>query len=195
MSEQGPQTQDEHGETERALRPRIYVASLSDYNDGRLHGQWIDADQTAEALLEEISEMLAGSPMPIAEEWAIHDYEGFGKLALSEYEAVETISRLGQGIAEHGQAFAAWAAYMGTSSEVLEGFEDAYLGEWESVEAYAESVVDDLGLADQLERVVPRGLAPYVSIDYEAMARDLEMSGELISSEKTDGSGVLLFIA
>lgn len=28
--------------------PRIYVASLSDYNAGTLHGKWIDADQSAE---------------------------------------------------------------------------------------------------------------------------------------------------
>ena len=30
--------------------PRIYVASLSDYNAGRLHGEWIDADQGAEGM-------------------------------------------------------------------------------------------------------------------------------------------------
>jgi Antirestriction protein (ArdA) len=28
--------------------PRIYVACLAAYNNGRLHGEWIDADQPAD---------------------------------------------------------------------------------------------------------------------------------------------------
>ena len=38
--------------------------------------------------------MLARSPMPGAEEWAIHDYEGFGPLRLGEYEDLGTISQI-----------------------------------------------------------------------------------------------------
>jgi len=30
--------------------PRIYVACLAAYNAGKLHGEWIDADQDAEAI-------------------------------------------------------------------------------------------------------------------------------------------------
>ena len=37
--------------------PRIYVASLSDYNAGHLHGRWIDADQDPDAIREEIAAM------------------------------------------------------------------------------------------------------------------------------------------
>ena len=39
--------------------PRIYVASLADYNSGRLLGRWIDADQPVEDIHREIAEMLA----------------------------------------------------------------------------------------------------------------------------------------
>ena len=53
-----------------ANTPRIYVASLADYNAGRLHGRWIDADQPIEVIREEIAEMLTESKEPIAEEWA-----------------------------------------------------------------------------------------------------------------------------
>jgi len=59
--------------TETAQEYRIYVASLSDYNAGRLHGAWIDATQDADEIEAEVQEMLAASPEPIAEEWAIHD--------------------------------------------------------------------------------------------------------------------------
>jgi hypothetical protein len=42
-----------------------------------LHGWWIDADQEPDALLLDIEDMLAESPMDDAEEWAIHDDENF----------------------------------------------------------------------------------------------------------------------
>ena len=58
--------------------------------------------------------MLACSPEPVAEEWAIHDFKGFGLAYISEYESPETVSRLARGIAEHGLAFAAWARFRTT---------------------------------------------------------------------------------
>src|SRR5260370_29884745 len=71
--------------------PRIYVAALSDYNAGRLHGAWINANQEPEELQAAITAMLAKAKEPIAEEWAIHDYEGFEPLRLSEYESIEHV--------------------------------------------------------------------------------------------------------
>jgi antirestriction protein len=64
------------------LSPPIYVASLSDYNAGRLHGRWIDAAVEVEQVVEEIEAILAESKEEIAEEWAVHDcqpqrYAGF----------------------------------------------------------------------------------------------------------------------
>lgn len=44
---------------------RIYVASLSDYNAGRLHGVWIDCDgMNADDLTQTVNEMLAQSKHP-----------------------------------------------------------------------------------------------------------------------------------
>src|SRR5487761_1425212 len=105
------------------LRPRIYVASLADYNAGRRHGVRLDAVQDEEDLQAGVTAMLETSPEPIAEEWAIQDYEGFGSVRLGEYESLATISAVARGIAEHGQAFAAWASYQDGLSEVApDGF-------------------------------------------------------------------------
>src|SRR5439155_5846786 len=89
---------------EQARRPeaRIYVASLADYNAGRLHGAWINAVQEPERIQAEIATMLERSHEPLAEEWAIHDYEGFTGIRLSEYESIERISQIANGIAEYG---------------------------------------------------------------------------------------------
>ena len=35
--------------------PRIYVASLSDYNAGRLHGVWIDAAEELDEIWSQIN--------------------------------------------------------------------------------------------------------------------------------------------
>jgi antirestriction protein len=133
--------------------PRIYVASLSDYNAGRLHGEWIDADQEVEELGEAVGRMLATSPEPVAEEFAIHDYDGFGPASLGEYEPLERIALLAAGIKAHGPAFGAWAALVGTDPDQLKSFEEAYRGHWESVREYADQLLDDLGATEVLETV------------------------------------------
>ena len=163
--------------------PRIYVASLSDYNAGRLHGAWLSADVGYEELSEGVRTMLAASPTPGAEEFGIFDYEGFGPLRLDEYEALSTVATIAHGIAEHGPAYAHWAAMVGTTDlgEMSE-FEDAYRGHWESVTAYA----DDLGANRYIEEAIPDYLQPYVKLDVEGFARDLELGGDIVTS---DGDG------
>ena len=176
----------------RHERPRIYVTSLSDYNAGVLHGRWIDAARPVEELWADIEAMLAESHEPIAEEWAIHDYEYFGKVWLGEYEDLQTVSKIALGISEHGQAFAAWASMLGSHEmERLDDFEEAYLGTWSSVEEYAEQLLGDLGAMTELEKIVSESLRPYVSIDIEGFARDLELGGDIMSVD--DGDGVHIF--
>ena len=117
--------------------PRIYVACLAAYNAGRLHGVWIDANQSAEDIHSEVADMLAVSPEPGAEEWAIHDYEGFTPLRLSEWESFERVSAIAAGIAEHGAAFTAWLSYDDDRDPAdVQTFEDAYRGEWDSMRAF-----------------------------------------------------------
>lgn len=186
------QDNQEQGERERKAQPRIYVASLADYNEGRLYGAWIDAAQDEGELERSVKEMLAGSTSPGAEEWAIHDYEGFGPLRLDESESFSAVAKLAKGIAEYGPAFAAWAAHVGTDSETLDEFADAYMGEWENAVAFAEEMLDDLGHVDEIMRGVPELLAPYVRIDYEGFVRDLVTNGELATLDRPDG-GIYVF--
>lgn len=199
MSEEAPHDRElppngEQREHEPSHHPRIYVASLSDYNTGRLHGQWLDAAQEPEALLAGISAMLAASTEPGAEEWAIHDYEQFCGVRLGEYESLENVSKIALGIAEHGAAFGAWAEYLGCGGwDDLDRFEDCYQGRWESLTDYAEQLLEDMGLHEIIERGVPEHLQPYVRIDSEGLARDMSYNGELYAAEDSEGGGVFLF--
>lgn len=151
------------------LHPRIYVACLAAYNNGQLHGAWIDADQSADAIHDEIRAMLASSPIPGAEEWAIHDYEDFGGIQLAEYEGIDRVAEIAALLAEYGEPFGAWADYCGDAVSAKE-FRDAYRGEYESEEVYAEELVDDTGILAE----VPENLRYY--FDYGRFARDLFMS-------------------
>lgn len=174
-----------------AVPPRIYVASLSDYNDGRLHGSWVDAAQEPDQLVEAVEAMLRASRVPGAEEWAIHDYEGFGPLGLSEHESLEQISQLGQGIAAFGEAFAAFAGLDDGDGLDPTSFEARYQGRWDCLAAYADGLLDELGAAEAMERL-PDWLQAYVRVDYEQFARDLELGGDVCVVGTSDG-GVFVF--
>ena len=162
--------------------PRIYIACLSSYNSGILHGEWIDAAD-ADAIREAIQEMLKRSRCPGAEEYAIHDYEGFGSIRLSEWEDIDRVAELGALIDQHGEAFAAYANHVGADYATEDSFQDAYCGEWDSEQAYAENLFDELYLHE-----VPEHVQHY--IDYEAFAHDLFLNDYF--SVESD-SGVYVF--
>lgn len=125
----------------RSTAPRIYAACLASYNDGRLHGAWIECEgKSGDDLRNEIADMLAKSPcpnvmrrkcpdcdawqtdsrpyrenddecdecgatlpaefQPSAEEWAIHDHEGFAGLITSEWPDLEQVAAIAELLAE-----------------------------------------------------------------------------------------------
>jgi len=167
---------------ETAETPRIYVASLADYNAGRLHGCWIDANQPADAIREEIALMLAESKEPIAEDYAIHDYECFGDLRLSEYEGVDQVAEVAFQLTEHGPVFASLLNYVGGTSyidEAVRYIEEAYCGEYDSLTDYAEQFIDDC-YSDSLKDL-PEFIRYH--IDYEGIGREMEICGDVFTLE------------
>src|SRR5262245_25240949 len=82
-----PEDQVDADERHQEPLPRIWIGSLSDYVNGRLCGDWIDANQEPEDLLVAARQVMEHSASADAEEWAIFDYEGFGPLRLSEHES------------------------------------------------------------------------------------------------------------
>jgi antirestriction protein len=147
--------------------PKIYVACLAAYNNGFLHGQWIDANQDPEAIHAEIEDMLGISPVSGAEEWAIHDYEGFEGLTINEYDNIESVAEYARLIDKHGAAYAAYANNVGVDCATEEEFEESYQGEWDSQEAFAQNLADEI-------MDIPERLAFY--FDYEKFASELFMS-------------------
>lgn len=155
---------------------QIYVASLADYNSGKLHGAWIDATQSVDEISEQVSEMLAQSREPIAEEWAIHDFEGFEGFKLSEFESFEFVAWLASMIDKHGKAFVSFLgefepsklSFSNENRDAAEtDFEECFQGTWESESDFAENYVNDMGFL----RDCPDEMSQY--FDHKAYARDL----------------------
>lgn len=204
---------------------RIYVASLSDYNDGRLHGVWIDCDgKDAADIYSETNAMLAkskspnvlrrlcpdcghyqdvspfraenpdecdecggtlGAPFASAEEWAIHDHEGFHAGTVGESTSFDDIAALAAALDESDDAADAIGYLMGNIgyklADAIERAADVQFFDGTTRE-YAESLVDDC-YSDALESLPD--LIKY-HIDYEGIARDLELSGDIATYDAGD---------
>jgi antirestriction protein len=97
--------------------PRIYVASLSDYDAGRHFGCWMDATDV-DAMREQIAEMLAHSPEPDAEQWAIHDHDGFSGIEIDTFEELDVVAEAARLIEDYGELAARVLAHVGGLSHV-----------------------------------------------------------------------------
>ena len=167
--------------------PRIYVASLPD-DAGRSYGQWFDAAVDPVKLEESISQVLANSSPQGPEGWAIHDYEGFGQLRLSEYQDLATISRVARGIERYGEPFVHWATIVGADQiERLQEFEESYLGRYKSTAEYGQIALECMGVLEDIFGATPKALRQYILLDAENLVRDMQLNGEILVADGSDG--------
>jgi antirestriction protein len=155
-------------------RPRIYVACLAAYNAGTLHGAWIDVT-TPDDIWTAVSAMLRASPEEGAEEHAIHDYEGFEGAPVSEYASFEDVCALADLIAERGALGAKLFRYVGEELDLAIAAFDDYAGAYKDAAHFAEDFFRETGTE------ILKALEYY--IDWEAMARDMVLNGEIFVIE------------
>lgn len=166
-----PNTTAPDGALPVAERPRVYVACLAAYNSGILHGRWI-AVTTPEEVKAEVGAMLGESPVPRAQEWAIHDYEGYEGVCLSEHATFETVCELADFVEEHGRLAAKLYSHFGNGlTEARAAFEN-YAGQYQTAGAFAEEMIRETGTE------IPASLEYY--IDWQALARDMALNGEIL---------------
>lgn len=188
-------------ECNRANTPKIYVACLSAYNSGHLHGLWIDATQEPEDIEDDIKWMLSWSPVAddeACEDWAIHDYENFESFSIREYENLEYISKLAQVLdnADDAEAMAAWLDYakdqiMNPDIEALaEEFSSYYCGHWETERDFVlkSDEIEDIYNWSDFEQKFHFWSS---HIDWDSVARDLFLEG--YDSVKAKPYGIYVF--
>lgn len=164
------------GETgeQRDDTPRIYAACLAAYNNGYLHGCWIDATQDPEEIQAEITAMLGKSPISGAGEWAIHDHEGFEGASFNEYSGIEKVAAIAAFVVEHGRLGAKVLKHLDGDLDAAAAAFENYAGEYPNLSDFARELTEET-------TEIPESLVNY--IDYEAMARDLELGGDVFTIE------------
>ncbi len=160
---------------------RIYVADLAAYNNGYLHGVWIDVTQELDEIHDQVNAMLKASPIDeVAEEYAIHDYEGFNGYSLGEYEGIDTAHKIACFIEEHDEIAGELLSHFGGDLEdATKAIEENYNGCHKSVADYAEELTHEWMTEETSE--IPKHLEYY--IDYEKMGRDMELNGDIYTIE------------
>lgn len=159
----------------KADTPRVYVACLASYNAGRLHGAWMDVSDP-DTMMDGIQAMLSQSAVYPAEEWAIHDVEGFGSIPIREYESLERLAEMVELIQEHGELAAQVIEHhCGDIDAARQSLEEDYQGCFESLADYAEQFMAD---TEEL-KTIPHHVVAY--IDFERMAYDWQMSGDIFT--------------
>ena len=153
---------------------RIYIACLAAYNSGILHGEWIEIGDDIDETWNQIRNVLAFSPIPDAEEWAIHDFEGFGGIRLSEWESIDRVHELAEFMQEHEEIGAlALDHYCGDIEDATRALEN-YMGCYSSIADYAQEITES-------GTEIPEHMQFY--IDYERMGRDMDMSGDILTMQ------------
>lgn len=168
------------GEGPERSAPRIYVADLAAYNAGTLHGEWLDlgVETTVDEVTASIHAMLQRGPLGrTAEEYAIHDHEGFHGYEVHEYESLETVVKVAAFVAEHGELGAKLVNHSYDIDEATGVLENQHAGAAESLADWVFEHVKDTGELDQ----IPERWHSY--IDFDGYARDLELGGDIFTIE------------
>lgn len=138
--------------------PQIYVASLSDYNAGRLHGTWITITEydTAETIQAEIDEMLEQSKELTHDEWAIHDTDGFQGISIGESEPLDRIVALAEGLrGDQPGAYVAWINNNNGHAGDYQDFLDSFRGEYDSMRSYGQEQWEESHSSDWFKKNAP----------------------------------------
>lgn len=190
---------------------RIYVACLASYNNGHLHGQWIDVDgKDSDDIYAEVNAMLKdskypnvsrrqcltcdhiqddrgqddscdicggyiGPAFPSAEEWAIHDHEGFSNM-ISEYTSFDDIAAIAEALSgDYAIGFAYLVDNLNMSpSEAASQADSVCIHQTDAMDIekdYAEDMVEDNFDMSGIPQLIRD------NIDYSGIAIDLANEG------------------
>lgn len=162
---------------------KIYVADLAAYNNGVLHGVWIEDLLDIDEINQQVVDMLSKSPVKHAEEYAIHDYEGFGELEIGEFVSLNRINQIAIFLNEYPNCGDVVLTYCnGDIDEANRLLEDGYQGIYDSIEDYAQEICEEC-------YSIPDPLKYY--IDWNRFARDMLLNGDIHVVEKQ--SKLLIF--
>ena len=153
--------------------PKIYVADLEAYNNGRLSGVWLDLTDYSDAdeLMDAINDFLKTTG---GEEYAIHDYENLPRSMYSEYMGARDFAELYEMMDLAKENDLPLDVVMEIVSQFDRSAVEEYTGMYDSEQDFAEQLVDDLG-----------GIQNFNDFQYYLEVSDTDR--RLLSQEMADG--------
>ena len=147
---------------------RIYITNLSQYNAGRLVGEWVELPCSEEELQDALSRVLGKD-----EEYFITDSEEM-PFTVNEHDSIYRINEIAEEYEALGEA-----ERLSVSFLLSEGYSFKYsIENCENVLSYPDESLEDVAYSLVQEGCygeIPESLSNY--IDYSAIARDLEHEG------------------
>ena len=150
--------------------PALYVSSYKRYNDGNLDGMWLDLTlcsdydefkRVCRAIVfeEQDPEIMFSDCDNLPEQF-------YCECCLDEatFDLIKEYAELDE---DEQRAYEAYLDLRCESDVTVEDFREHYCGEWHSEEEFAENLVEELGILDE----VPEHLRRF--FDMEAYAREL----------------------
>lgn len=134
--------------------PKIYVADIAAYNEGKLIGEWLDLSDydSGSEVMEAISELMkkwSKEQRVEREEYAIHDYENIPSNLYSEYMGEDTFDKVIEfykASDELGLPMEVLKKWMeDTGNDDVSSAKDAYFGTYKDQEDFAYEQVESLG--------------------------------------------------
>jgi len=155
---------------------KVYVSTYKKYNEGKLAGEWLNLDD-----YDNQEEFYAACYKLVNEkdpELMFQDFDGDD--LDKEFYSESSISPVYWDVKdkfddpENKKAFLEYASYLGDIREALEKYEDAYIGNYNSMSDYAEEYFENIGVLEK----IPEEFRFY--IDYESMGDDMAINQNLL---------------
>lgn len=180
-----------------SINPRVFVTCLAAYNNGTLHGEWVDVTSEPDDLREAIQRVLRTSPEPGAEEWFYTDWQGLPESIAGEYADPADLSAWAREVEEAEtsglDAKAFWAYVDDQHRPEIEGIAERahedYVGLYESRADFAQELIEQCEGVPESRPVEFRGTVIDVlnHIAWDDVARDLFLGGDYWSHRNSDG--------
>lgn len=139
--------------------PKVYIADLAAYNEGKLIGEWLDLSDFssgAEVMekIEELLEQWSKEQGEDREEYAVHDMENFPKDMYSDSmgeDSFQEVIDYWEAITNSDYPMEVVEEYMAQKNEdnavdAISNMDSAYQGKYSSKSDFAEQLINDIGM-------------------------------------------------
>ena len=165
---------DFHKYDYRSGNPAVFVCSYHKYNEGRpLAGMWLDLTSFS-TYVDFVAACRWLHRDEADPEYMYLDYENYpdcwyheGSLDEDTFERIQEYAELDD---DEREAYEAFLDITCESAPSMDDFRERYCGEWDSEEAFAEHLADELCMFDN----VPENITRF--FDFKAFAHELFMS-------------------